>query len=408
MRPDVELLVVGDELQSGRVTDTNSTFLGRRLFEAGLPVVRRTVVGDDPAAIAGALGEALGRAGLVFVVGGLGPTPDDRTFEAVAAATGRRLTEHQPTLRQIEARFRRAGRRVPALSRRQARVPTGARLFANPVGMVPGTLLEHRGASLVILPGVPAELEALYDAIEPELRQRFRARAAGRARIRVAVVPESALAPVVERVLRRHPGVMSAYYPSTTGVDVVLSAGAARRLGRAAAAVRRAIGGSVFEVGDRDLAEVVGGLARARRLVLSTAESCTGGMVAARLTDVPGSSEWFAGGVVAYSNAAKSALLGVSEATLARHGAVSRPTARQMALGACRRFGTSVGIAVSGIAGPGGGSPAKPVGLVFVAAAVRGRARGERFLFAGPRRSVRERATAAALDLCRRALEAGS
>jgi nicotinamide-nucleotide amidase len=403
--PGSELVVIGDELQSGRVTDTNSAFLGRRLAAAGLPVGRRTVIGDDPALIAEVLGQAVARSRLVFVVGGLGPTPDDRTQAAVAAAVGRDLVRHRPTLRRVEAFFHRAGRRVPALARRQALVVAGARLFANPAGMAPGSLVEWRGSTVILLPGVPVELEALFDVVEPELRVRFPARVAHRARIRTAGRPESALASRVERVLRRHPGAAAAYYPATTGVDIILTAPTARKLGPAAAAVRAELGTAVYEVGNRDLAEVVGALLRRRGLTLATAESCTGGMIAARLTDVPGSSDYFAGGVVAYANSAKVGLLGVRKSALDRHGAVSRPTVRQMALGACHRFGADVGIAVSGIAGPGGGTPGRPVGLVFTAVAMQGSVRIERFLYGGRRRAVRERAAAAALDLCRRVLE---
>lgn len=400
----VELIAIGDELQSGRTVDTNSAFLGRRLTAAGLPVHRRTVIGDDPAVIGETLKLALDRSRLIFVVGGLGPTPDDRTTATVAEVLGRKLVTHPPTLRRIEARFRRAGRKVPPAVKRQARVLAGARLFANPVGTAPGCLLERQNTILVLLPGVPAELEALFDVIEPFLRQRFLKSPIHRVQVRTTGRPESALAPVVERSLRRFSGVSTAYYPSTSGVDVVLTASSEPEMELALGAARKAIGTSVYEIGNRGLPELVGDLLRSRRLHLATAESCTGGMIASRITDVPGSSDYFKGGSVVYANEAKLALLGVAETSLYRHGAVSMQVVRELALGACRMFQAEVGIAVSGIAGPGGGTPAKPVGLVYVAVALNEQVWTERFLFNGPRRSVREQATAAALDLCRRCL----
>lgn len=403
--PGVELVVVGDELLSGRTIDTNSAFLGRRLAAIGLPVNRRTVVGDDARLITEMIEQASERAGLVFVVGGLGPTSDDQTLAAVAALLGRKLVNHPPTLRRIEARFRRSGRRVPAAARQQARVVAGARLFPNPVGMVPASIIERQGRIIVLLPGVPAELEALFDRVEPALGQRFLRAPLYRTQVRTIGKPESVLATGVERSLRRFSGVATAYYPSTSGVDIVLTASSEPELEQALAAVRRVVGTAAYEIGNRSLEELVGDLLRTRRLTIATAESCTAGMIAVRLTAVPGSSDYYRGGVVAYADAAKRELLEVSAATLARHGAVSRAVAQEMALGVCGRLQADLGVGITGIAGPDGGSPAKPVGLVFIAVALKGRVQGERFMFSGPRRAVREQATAAALDLCRRVIE---
>jgi len=405
VEPGVELVVVGDELLTGRSGDTSSEILGRRLAAAGLPVARRTVIGDSAVMIAETLEQAVGRSRLVFVVGGLGSTPADRTVTAVAELLGRKTVLHPPTLRRIEKSFRQGGRRVPALARQQARVVPGARLFPNPVGFAPACLVERQGTVIVLLPGIPAELDVLFTVVEPFLRARFVKVPASRVQVRTTGESESVLAGRVERALRRHSSVATTYYPSTTGVDIVLSAPSALELEDALGLVRKAVDSRVYEVGERDIAEVVGELLATRRLTLATAESCTAGLVAARITDVPGSSGYFRGGVIAYSNSAKTALIEVGKPALDRHGAVSRAVAQQMASGVAGRFGADVGLSVTGIAGPGGATPDKPVGLVFTAAAVRGRLTCERLMLGGKRRAIREQAVAAVLDLCRRALE---
>ncbi|MBN2536952.1 CinA family nicotinamide mononucleotide deamidase-related protein, partial [candidate division WOR-3 bacterium] len=399
--PRVELVVVGDELQSGRVVDTNSAFLGRELAQRGWMPARRVVVGDLETDIRAAL-EAAAGADLVFVVGGLGPTPDDVTLDAVSRATGRPLVEHGPTLRRIERRFRMSGRRLPALSRRQARVLKGCRLFANPVGAVPGMILNWRGGRLVLLPGVPAELRALLEQrVLAALEQALPTAPLHSVRIRTTGVAEAAIATRSRPILRRFPSVTCGYYPGTAGVDVVLRSGSGRALVQCRSAVEKALGRAVYETGERDLAEVVLDLCRQRGIKLATAESCTGGLIGNLLTDVQGSSACYVGGVVAYANELKRELLGVDEATLAVYGAVSGPVARRMALGCCRALGADLGIAVSGVAGPGGGTKEKPVGLVWTAVAQDGRVRSRAHRFPGPRRAVKQRAAAAALNLAR-------
>jgi nicotinamide-nucleotide amidase len=403
--PRVELIVVGSELQSGEVVDTNSACLGRELAKRGWMPTRRVVVGDIEHDIRAALDGSAG-ADLVFVVGGLGPTEDDVTLDAVSRATGRPLVEHRPTLARIERRFRVSGHRLPVLSRRQARVLKGSRVLANPVGAVPGMMARWQGRLLVLLPGVPEELgRLLTDRVLPVLERELASRPHHSERIRTTGLPEARIATRARAVLRGFPGVSCGFYPGTSGVDVVLGSPNRAALTRCRSALVAVLGRSVYEIGSRDLAGVVLELCRRRGLRLATAESCTGGLVGELVTRVPGSSVSYVGGVVAYSNDVKLRLLGVDRAVLARHGAVSGPVARHMALGACRALGAELGIAVTGIAGPGGGTKQKPVGLVWTAVALGGKATARRHRFAGSRQAVRQRAAATALEQCRRVLE---
>ena len=257
----------------------------------------------------------------------------------------------------------------------------------------------------MLLPGVPVELRAIWDSgLGRMIGTSYRLRPRHTVTVRTFGVPEATLAARLARALRGQAGVEPAFYPSTTGVDIVLRSGSQRTLNPARRAVIVAAGPAVYEVGTRPLEEVVGGELSVRNLGLAVAESCTGGLIGDRVTDVPGSSAYFRGGVTSYANAVKTGVLGVRSRTLDRHGAVSRQTVVEMARGICRVLGADVGIAVSGIAGPGGGTPDKPVGLVYVAVAYDGRMHTRRYRFAGTRRMVKERAATAALDLCRRVL----
>lgn len=402
----IELIAVGDELLSGRITDTNSTFIGRRLSVLGAAPARRVTVGDDEEAITDALSAAMARAEFVIVMGGLGPTPDDKTVAAVAALLGRKLVLHRPTLRRVQAFFKRRGAVMPKLSARQALVPEGAALVENPCGMVPGIIIEQPGCTIALLPGVPVEMEALMEkGVLPWLEKHFRMEPAFSRTVRTVSVAESAIAERAAALFRRYPHVVPAFYPSTNGVDVVLKAGREMDLSKCATGLVKLLGTRVYAVGDESVAAVVGKLLREQGLTVATAESCTGGLIGDRLTDVAGSSDYYAGGVVSYSNDVKAKLLGVARDTLREHGAVSAATVLEMVAGVMLLAGAGAGIAVSGIAGPGGGTKAKPVGLVYIAAAAGSRVVVERHVFSGSRRMVKERAASSALDLMRRMLE---
>jgi nicotinamide-nucleotide amidase len=412
----VEIITIGDELLLGFTTDTNAAYLARTLAEYGVEIVRRASVGDDAEAIADAVRDALERTGAVITTGGLGPTADDLTKPAIAALFGRRLELREDLVAMIEERFRTYGFKgpIPASNRQQALVPEGARVLENRHGSAPGIWLEdERRRWVAMLPGVPREMRGMtHDVLIPQIRER-----AGTVRevvqsrtLRCIGISESHLADLLGDRARAVRGIPLAYVPSVAGIDLRLTArglaaGEARALLDAAVAdLRPIIGEHVYGEDESDLADVVLQRTRARGYRLAVAESCTGGMLGARLTAIPGASDVFVGGIVAYDDAVKTHALGVDPATLRAHGAVSEATAREMASGVRGALGTPVGIAITGIAGPTGGTADKPVGLVWTVGDVEGRVRASHRVFPGNREEIRQRAAQAALDLVRRML----
>lgn len=413
----VELLTVGDELLLGTTVDRNSAWLGLRLGELGVRVVRRTSVGDDDAEIRDAASEALERTGLVICTGGLGPTEDDRTRPAIATLFGRELAVDPEVLESIRERFRVRGIEMPESNRRQAEVPVGARVLPNARGTAPGLILEDdAGRSIILLPGVPTEMRALFDShVLDYLRARWPDEGVPILHrvLRTTSIPESALAERIEEISEALAPVTVAYLPSVRGVDVRLTtwgslgrAAAERAFDAAEARIRELVGDHVYGRDAEDLADVVADRLLARGATLAIAESCTGGLIAKRLTDRAGASGFFLAGVVTYADAAKRDLLGVEAETLAKHGAVSEAVALEMAAGALRAGRTEYAIGVTGIAGPGGATPGKPVGTVWIAIAQADRACARRFIFSGDRVEVRERAAQMALWLLLRWLDA--
>jgi nicotinamide-nucleotide amidase len=411
---DVEVVTIGTELLLGLTIDTNATDLARTLVGAGARVTRKTSVPDDPDAVRLALTEALARTRFVVVTGGLGPTRDDVTKRAAAEVFGLPLVTDDECLRRLEERWRRLGRpgAMPEANRTQAEVPAGATILPNPRGTAPGLWLEDARGVVVLLPGVPHEMRALALA---EVGPRVAARAEPGRRtawrtLRTTGVSESALADRVGPLEASLAPVTVAYLPSFDGVDLRLTAWrmkpdeAERVLPAAAGRVREAVGDGVYGEGDTDLAAVVLEAARRRGLGLAVAESCTGGLVGARLTAVPGASAVFAGGVIAYDDGVKRRDLDVPAELIGTHGAVSEAVVRAMAEGARRRFQVGAAIAVSGIAGPDGGTAEKPVGTVWLSAVAGDRERTMRIRFPGDRQEIRTRAAQAALDLARRVL----
>jgi nicotinamide-nucleotide amidase len=421
---DCELLTVGTELLLGFTVDTNAAEAGRRLADAGIRVAWRSTVGDDAGAVRDAVAAALERTGAVIVTGGLGPTRDDLSREAVAGLFGRRLVRDLGVLQGLEERFAALGRGpMPESNRRQADVPEGAQVLPNRWGTAPGRWRkDERGRLAVLLPGVPVEMRGLleHEVIPRLLREPNQAEGSPpptviRSRVlRTTGISESALADRMGDVAAlAGPGVTVAWLPSPEGTDVRLTAwnlpsdAADTALARAAAALRPLVGAHCYGEGEHDLAAVVLGELERRQSRLAVAESCTGGLVSERLTAIPGSSRVVLGGVVAYDNAVKLGLLGVSADLLAAHGAVSEEVARAMAAGVAQSLGADAAVAVTGIAGPGGGSPDKPVGTVWIAALWQGRLRSFHFVFPGERDVVRRRAAQAALEALRRAMERG-
>jgi nicotinamide-nucleotide amidase len=405
----VEILSTGDELLTGQVVDTNSAWLMDRLWDLGVMVRRKTLVGDDRADLDVALRETSARADVVVVSGGMGPTEDDLTAERVAAVMGVPLELDQGSLRAIEERFRRFGRTMTPNNEKQARFPRGAEIVPNRFGTAPGFAVRLGRAQVICLPGVPVEFRGLCDEwVLPRLAARLGEVPAGRV-LKLFGVPEShadhAMRPVMDDPANA--GVrfgFRAHWPEVHLKWTVSGRDAEARADRIAAAVRAVFGDAVWGEGKEELPVVVVERLAARGERLAVAESCTGGLLATLVTSVPGASAVFDLGVVAYANAVKEWLLGVPPALLAAHGAVSEPVARALAEGARRVGDAAWGLGVTGIAGPGGGTEEKPVGTVHLALAGERGTTAVARLYRGDRDRIRRQAAYEALNLLRVAL----
>jgi nicotinamide-nucleotide amidase len=405
----VELLATGDELLTGQVTDTNSVWLMDRLWELGLMVRRKTLVGDDRADLAAALRELSARSDLVVVSGGMGPTEDDLTAEVVASVLGVPLELHAPSLQAIEERFRRFGRVMTPNNAKQARFPRGAEVLPNRFGTAPGFQVRMGRAEVVCLPGVPLEYRGLLDeTVLPRLAARLGTVPAARV-LKLFGVPEShaddAMRPVMDDP--GNAGVRFGYRAHWPEVHVkwtVPGPDAERRAEAIAERVRAIFGDAVFGEGKAELADLVVGRLAARGERVALAESCTGGLLAELLTRVPGASAVFDLGLVAYANAMKERFAGVPAALLAAHGAVSALVARALAEGARAAAGAAWGVGITGIAGPTGGTEEKPVGTAHVALAGPAGTDAVHRVYRGDRDRIRRQAAFEALNLLRLAL----
>lgn len=408
------IIAVGSELLTPLRVDTNSLFLTGRLNALGIAVVFKAVVGDDRGELEAMLRFALQRAELVILTGGLGPTDDDVTREVAAGVLGRALSEDVAITERLQARFAaRFQGAMPDINRRQAMVPAGAEVIENARGSAPGLWMEEAGRVVLLLPGPPREMHPMVDQLMASL---LRARATGRPLrrrlIRIAGQIESQaeerLRPLYQEWAGREPPVAATILAALGQLELHLSASAGDTavtddaLAAAVSDVVREFGVDVFSTDGRSLEAVVGDVLASRELTIALAESCTGGLLASRLTDVPGSSRYVERGIVSYSNAAKIELLGVPADVIAEHGAVSEPVALAMADGIRARARVAVGVGVTGIAGPAGGSEAKPVGTVAVAVVTADHARSRVFRFLGEREQVKFQASQAALDMVRR------
>jgi nicotinamide-nucleotide amidase len=378
----IELINTGGELMLGRVLNTHQQWLCRQLADHGLVVTRQVAIPDEVTAITEAVREALGRADVILTTGGLGPTSDDLTRDGIARLLGCPLREDPAVVTHIQQYFTQRHRPQPASTLVQAQVPAGATVLMNAFGTAPGLVLEVPGGQfrpgtkptwLVMLPGPPRELQPMFqNQVLPWLQTRLPSRPAYAClNLRTTGIGESQAEEKIRGPLQDlvDAGLVLGYCARVGEVDVRLEAtgpGAAARVAQAAERVRAQLGEVIFATGEAALETVVVQELVARRQRLVLAESCTGGFLAHRITNVPGASAVFWAGLVTYDNAAKEQLLDVSAATLAEHGAVSEPVAREMAAGARERYGADYALSVTGIAGPGGGSEAKPIGTVFV------------------------------------------
>lgn len=404
-----EIIAVGSELLTPDRIDTNSLFLTAELNKLGIEVIRKTVVGDARRDIREAFALALERAEVLVATGGLGPTEDDLTREVVADLLGRKLESNLEVLRGIQERFARIGRKMADVNARQAMVPEGATVLENSRGTAPGLWLESDGRIVVLLPGPPQEMKPMFARHVAEVL----ARRSGGVRqvtreLRVAGMPESDVDQRISPIYTKYDGIQTTILAAPGEIQVHLRAwsadvqGAEKILSEMVERISIALGENVFTTQGESIEQVVADTLTLARATISTAESCTGGLLAERLTRIPGSSNYFLGGVVSYSNELKSAWVDVPAAIIESRGAVSAEVAVALADGIRRRTGSTIGVGITGIAGPGGGTPEKPIGLVHIALA-DGEIPVERKLqFPGDRERVRWQASQTALDMLRR------
>jgi nicotinamide-nucleotide amidase len=427
---NAEIITIGDELLRGEIVDSNKARIAERLLLLDLDCRYQVSVLDDPADMRDAFLRAAGRSDFVLVSGGLGPTRDDLTTEVLAQTWNLELELDAKSLEAIEAFFARVGREMAEVNRKQAYFPAGADVLANPIGTAPGFSLRVGKAAFFAMPGVPRELDLMMDEqVLPRIERNLTGRPlesdgsesasseqvfAPRRVVRAALLRTFGMGEsTLEAELldfARDGSVELGYrtsFPDNFLRPVARAATAEEadaRIEEAKRAIVEQLGPIVYGEGADTMESVVGRMLRERKQTISTAESCTGGLIAERITDVPGSSEYFLGGVVSYSNAAKSSILGVPEDVIAREGAVSEPVVRAMAEAARSRFGSDYAVATSGISGPGGGTEMKPVGLVWIALATAENTHADSFVFQVDRTRHRSLTTQVALDWVRRSM----
>jgi nicotinamide-nucleotide amidase len=409
---NAEIIAIGSEMLTPFRLDTNSLWLTERLNAMGVEVKLKTVVGDDEARLEETVRDAMKRSEIVIATGGLGPTEDDITRKIFARVLKRHLILEDAILEKIRARFARRNMPMPEINARQALVIHGAQILENGNGTAPGMLITEGKCTVVLLPGPPREMKPIFDAsVAPALKRRVGDMLIVRRTLSIFGLTESATDELAAPIYTKYRN------PSTTilfkdgQIELHLTAQArnesetVKLLDELAGRLDEVLGEYIFSRDNETLEEVVGQSLKMRGYTLATAESCTGGLLAGRITDVPGSSEYFLEGVVSYSNEAKIDLLGVRKKLIETHGAVSEQVAGAMAAGIRKRAGSTFGVGVTGVAGPGGGSPEKPVGLVYIALADDSQTTTRKFIFPGDRQFIRTLSVNAALDMVRRRIK---
>jgi nicotinamide-nucleotide amidase len=404
-----EIIAVGSELLTPYRLDTNSLFLTDELNQLGIRVVYKNVVGDSLDDMRTCFAIAVLRADLIVASGGLGPTDDDRTRDAIAEVLSRKLQLNHEVLEKIKERFRRYNRTMPEINARQAMVPEGAAILPNSRGTAPGLWLEHEGHIVVLLPGVPIELRSIFETeVKPRLARLNHDERLFTRDLRITGLPESEVEQRVRPLYELYPDTDTTILAAPTGIQLhprIWSRDAAKAeklLDEIVDRMALALGENLFSTHGETLEEVVARVLVENHATIAVAESCTGGMLAERLTNVPGSSNYFLGGVVCYSNELKTAFVDVPAAIIESKGAVSSEVALALASGIRRRTGATIGVGITGIAGPTGGTPEKPVGLVHIAIADERGSREHAIRFPGDRERIRLYATQSALDMVRR------
>ena len=403
-----EIIAVGSELLTPDRIDTNSLFLTEELNKLGIEVLRKTIVGDDRELLAEAFRDALNRVPVVIASGGLGPTEDDLTRETVAELLGRRLQRNDAVVRAIEARFRSFKREMPEVNLRQAMVPEGAEVLPNPRGTAPGLWLEDQGRMVALLPGPPRELKPLFlEQVLPRLEKRSNAVRMFHRELRVTGLGESHVEERIRPMYTRHREVHTTILATPGEIQIHLrawnedAASTNTLLDELVRSFELALGDRIFARAATSLEAVVAQLLLERRATIAAAESCTGGLLAERLTRIPGSSSYFLGSVVCYSNELKTAWADVPGELIAAKGAVSSEVAMALAEGIRRNLRSTLGVGITGIAGPSGGSEEKPVGTVHLAVAAPGGTTEKLVHLPGDREAIRFYASQLALDMVR-------
>lgn len=405
----IEIVTTGTELLLGQILNTNCAYLAAELNKIGFDVLYQSTVGDNRMRMEEVLGHALQRAEIVITSGGLGPTQGDITKEVTAKLFGRALVLHEPSLDRIKAHFQRVDRVMTPNNKRQAMVPEGAMVLANYAGTAPGIVLEQDGKIIINLPGPPFEAKDMFEkSVKPFLKERFGVKSVIVSRVlNTFGIGESALEDKIKDLIlaQKNPTLALLARPGEVIVRITAKADAQDEAERLISAVekeiRNRVGAFIFAVDDVGMEEVVGCQLAEKKLMIACAESCTGGLLTSRLTDVPGSSAYVCGSVVSYTNAVKTKELGVSELLLREQGAVCEAVARAMAEGVLQKFGTDIGVGITGLAGPDGATKEKPVGLVYIAVAGQLGTRCLKNKFAGNRQAVKYRASQTALDMVR-------
>ena len=409
---NAEIIAIGSEMLTPFRMDTNSLWLTERLNAMGIDVKLKTVVGDDEARLEETIRDAMKRSEIVIATGGLGPTEDDITRKIFARVLKRQLVLEDSIIEKIRARFARRNMPMPEINARQALIIRGAQILENNNGTAPGMLITEGKCTVVLLPGPPREMKPIFDAaVAPALKQRAGDMLIMRRCLSIFGLTESRTDELAAPIYLKYRN------PSTTilfkdgQIELHLTAQARdeseveKLLDELAGQLDEVLGEHIFSRRNETLEEVVGELLKLRGYTLATAESCTGGLLAGRITDVPGSSEYFLEGVVSYSNESKVDLLGVPKKWIKTHGAVSQQVAEAMAAGIRKRAGSTFGVGVTGVAGPGGGSEEKPVGLVYIALADDTQTTARKLIFPGDRQFIRTLSVNAALDMVRRRIK---
>lgn len=403
-----EILAVGTELLMGQIANTNAQYISRKLAELGINVYFHTVVGDNSARLEETLKRALKRSDIVITTGGLGPTKDDLTKETIAKTMNRNLVLHEDILEEIKNYFARKKRQMAEINVKQAYMPENSIIIPNPNGTAPGCIIEEGEKTVIMLPGPPREMQPMFEETVFNYLKNKTGVILVSKMLKIFGIGESDLETRIMDLIEAQSNPTIAPYVSQGEITVRVTARCKDRneamnlIRPVVNEIKARLGDLVYSEDGQSLEKVVFELLKEKGLVLATAESCTGGLLAGKITDIPGSSEVFQRGYVTYSNRAKVEDLGVSQDTLSKYGAVSRETALEMVNGLKQKTGASAGVSITGIAGPGGGTPEKPVGLVFIAAYVEDRVICRKFNFTGNRERIRNDACLNALDMIRR------